>query len=1027
MKTVYIIFTLLLVSYGSIMAQEMPQDYKGYNVEDAYKKQFVMTPEVASLFQKAAYPVNYSTGTVDIKIPLYEVRCGDLVVPIYLAYNTAGIKVNDPVSWVGQNWTLHAEPYKSLIRHGHDDSETAYDPGRTYSYETVSQLVCNDFYEDFLPDEWLYSLPNKSGKYIYSPSGHKNITFPHDDVKISMNEIVDVDGTRYIFSGGYDLQRFPNGITTCKRASEMIAPNGVDTIHFSYDNNRNVTVKHIVDNIIVLDNCHRSIYDPVYIPQGERAEGRYFRTGFYSTPERAFFHPIVYKTKNGVTSSHQVTFGQYDSSNNNVLYSDGRPNSGNGIYGSLITTSIESQQLSRITGSYCTVNFVMGSESNGKNLERIEIIDNITSDTIKTIEFAYQRPLYRKRSFLTSITVYNKDRSIHETTSFSYEAFSSLPDPGTRSFDMWGYYNDSIVNDDISVPQMTLSVIKDLAVPINGNNWQDDSLTIGSPYKRGADEGSMKMGMLKKITYPTGASDEFVFEANRAAISQDSYHLPSASEFHIVNQLTMVCNGVYKLGGLRIKEITTKYEGNELKCRSFSYGANNCGYGETRIVDGFNYFMRSQQKCYNHLETSGGYAFLPDQVNLNNYTRSRMRTISSTPIIPITYPNGAAVMYGKVTEYNGTATDNVGITEYTFNVRTKRPVTDGYHVFSEEYDTDYDQGVLLNKKVYEKDANSSYSLKSEDVYSYTKKEYSDDIIQGCEFFITAFGDYDPTYVLGRYTKNAFSFHSSIALQTAHSHYEYEGGNCRAVHTHNTYEDDNTNLQTTLTCSNADQTVTERYFYPKDSANVYPYNEMLSRNIISPVIRTVTSGNGMYLCQNAGFEAFTNRRNEKFYEPTSLSKQYSESGPSETRISRKYDRNANLVQQTEAGISTTYIWGYKGEYPIASISNFNYSQLTSIIPEAMLAEICNAEQPSSYHWTLIERIRTKIKNGELKAASMTTYTYAPLLGMTSQTDTKGLTVEYEYDSFGRLAREYLKQPDGNRQLLKQYEYKYASQM
>jgi YD repeat-containing protein len=58
----------------------------------------------------------------------------------------------------------------------------------------------------------------------------------------------------------------------------------------------------------------------------------------------------------------------------------------------------------------------------------------------------------------------------------------------------------------------------------------------------------------------------------------------------------------------------------------------------------------------------------------------------------------------------------------------------------------------------------------------------------------------------------------------------------------------------------------------------------------------------------------------------------------------------------------------------------------------------------------------------KEAQMTTYTYAPLIGMTSSTDAKGQTTYYEYDSFQRL----LNIKDQNGKVLKHYEYHYKDQ-
>jgi YD repeat-containing protein len=58
----------------------------------------------------------------------------------------------------------------------------------------------------------------------------------------------------------------------------------------------------------------------------------------------------------------------------------------------------------------------------------------------------------------------------------------------------------------------------------------------------------------------------------------------------------------------------------------------------------------------------------------------------------------------------------------------------------------------------------------------------------------------------------------------------------------------------------------------------------------------------------------------------------------------------------------------------------------------------------------------------KDALLTTYTYEPLIGMTSSTDAKGETTTYEYDNFQRLMN--LKDKDGN--IVKHMDYHYQGQ-
>jgi len=70
-----------------------------------------------------------------------------------------------------------------------------------------------------------------------------------------------------------------------------------------------------------------------------------------------------------------------------------------------------------------------------------------------------------------------------------------------------------------------------------------------------SNESEMKKGVLKTITYPTGGSTEFVYEANK----------------------TMYKNMIELCGGLRIKQIkTTDGSGQEI-LRTYEYGSNGCG------------------------------------------------------------------------------------------------------------------------------------------------------------------------------------------------------------------------------------------------------------------------------------------------------------------------------------------------------------------------------------------------------------------------------------------------------------------
>ena len=157
-----------------------------------------------------------------------------------------------------------------------------------------------------------------------------------------------------------------------------------------------------------------------------------------------------------------------------------------------------------------------------------------------------------------------------------------------------------------------------------------------------------------------------------------------------------------------------------------------------------------------------------------------------------------------------------------------------------------------------------------------------------------------------------------------------------------------------------------------------------------------------------------------------------SNPFETRILyHDYDAYGNPLEVSKAdGTHIVYIWGYNQTQPIAKIEKATYAQVSSRV--ANLQTLSNSDDDRTIDILNSNGTITKVgKEGDLREALrnlrinfknslVTTYTYDPLIGVTSVTDPRGDTVYYDYDPFNRL--KHVKDKDGNILSQNQYNYK-----
>ncbi|WP_128414812.1 RHS repeat domain-containing protein [Flavobacterium sp. Root186] len=464
---------------------------------------FPVSPNAASFAKEGLFPVDYSTGKINISIPLYTIKTNELTVPIDLNYNSAGIQLDELASWVGLGWNLNAggavvRNVKGVPDNGNTIPNIVNSPFTAAAYNILFNQY-NPYWTgssgtDSAYDEFIVNAPGLSGTFYFVNKVAIFKDLQNTVVKTSSSnnglygntqtlEVTKSDGTIYRFGqdlAGYNANEITHNNSDVNKAdyistwylTEIIpanskAPNGI--ISFKYKTLANVFDYQIVTGEQLVDN----------------------------------------DIKTNITPALKSIFPEKTSSSRQFLTSI---NFNNGI---VEFTSNQNRQ--DLTDDY--------------KLDKISIysLKGITKTLIKDYSFVYD---YYNRSggsrtttdpndgignlnsYNSSKNISSRDKSLKLTQVinntlnvkhiFEYEG-TTLPSRGTTKKDYWGYINGNSGN--LCPPTLISRRFIDIGPA---------SLyyTVGNG-DRSANENLMKSGILQKITYPEGGYSTFEYEANR--------------------------------------------------------------------------------------------------------------------------------------------------------------------------------------------------------------------------------------------------------------------------------------------------------------------------------------------------------------------------------------------------------------------------------------------------------------------------------------------------------------------------------
>ncbi|MCD1118735.1 hypothetical protein [Chryseobacterium turcicum] len=253
------------------------------------------------------------------------------------------------------------------------------------------------------------------------------------------------------------------------------------------------------------------------------------------------------------------------------------------------------------------------------------------------------------------------------------------------------------------------------------------------------------------------------------------------------------------------------------------------------------------------------------------------------------------------------------------------------------------------------------------------------------------------------------------MSTKTENYFYENGSQRILEKNESFEYNTLNKQISqhIAMTEDGSILKTKYFYHSGDS---PY----SQNRISEIEKIENYKDGKLL-DTKKINYSNSWTGNASYFPNQIQSSFGNTALETQLIFDQYDTKGNILQYTtKDGIPTTIIWGYNSTQPIAKIVDYPYALVNGLATDIITASDADALNPSN-ETALITALNNFRNLLQLKEFQITTYTYDPLIGVTSITPPSGIREVYLYDSANRLKE--IRQDNAAGKLLKEFKYNY----